>query len=193
MKAWDISEVKSLLAVTQKNDYSFYVLMLIAIFHGLRVSEACNLRKRDFVVIGGQMKLRVGRLKGSLETEQSLHHDADPLLDEDLVIQRYINQLHSDDLFFTMKNGTAMSRFHADREVKKYCALAGIDASRAHMHCAKHSLGMLLRKARRPIEEIAKALGHKNLNSTMVYMNVTDEDADFAREAAFATAAGGDK
>jgi integrase len=209
MKAWTIEEAKSLLTVTQKNDYSFYVFLLICVCHGLRVSEGINLKKRDFIVIGGRMRLRVKRLKGSLETEQKLHHDEDILLDEDIVVRRYIAKIGTDDFLFFPEvkdresqqhrvvrgkkrlvtvNDRDVLRFHADREVKKYCALAGIESVRAHMHCAKHTLGVLLRKAGRPIEEIARALGHKNINNTQVYLNVTDEDADVAREAAFAAA-----
>lgn len=213
MKAWSIDETKALLRVARKNDPQFYVLLLICMCHGLRVSEAVSLRKRDFVVIGGRMKIRVQRLKGSLETEQRLHHDEDELLDEDFVVRRYISKIGTDDFLFPRpktEGGTEysgklkgwarnldqdetqhLSRFQADRKVARYCAMAGIDSTRAHMHCAKHTLGVLMRKAGRPIEEIAQALGHKNINNAKVYMNVTDEEADFARDAAFAAAAGG--
>ena len=99
---------------------------------------------------------------------------------------KFIYNLTTDDLLFHL------NRFQADRLVKKYCALAGIDAARAHMHCCKHTLGVLMRKAGRPIEEIAKALGHANINNTYrAYMGVRDEDADHARAAAFAAAAEG--
>lgn len=194
MKAWTIDEVKQLLTVARKDDPEFYVLLLIAILHGLRVSEVCALRKGNFIVIGSQMKLRVKRLKGSLETTQSLHSDLDPLLDETTVVQRYIFNIKTGDFLFPREGKLIrehIDRFQADRLIKKYCVLAGIESSRAHMHCAKHSLGIMLRKARRPIEEIGKALGHKNLNNTRVYLDVTDEDADTAREAAFATAVSG--
>jgi len=105
-------------------------------------------------------------------------------------VQRYIFNLKAGDFLFPREGehfGEHLDRFQADRLIKKYCVLAGIE-SRAHMRCAKHSLGIMLRKARRPIEEIGKALGHKNLNNTRVYLDVTDEDADTAREAAFAAA-----
>src|SRR5438552_10364358 len=133
MKYWDISEVRNLLTVTRENDHSFYVLLLIAIMHGLRVSEACALRKRDFIVIRGELRLRVQRLKGSLETTQSLHHDSDPLLDEATVVQNYIN---GKDFLFPSNGKEHLDRFQADRLVKKYCALAGIDSAQSHMHCA---------------------------------------------------------
>lgn len=186
-----MDEVKSLLTVVRENDPQFYVFLLLACMHGLRVSEVCALRKRNFVLIAGKMKLRVKRLKGSLETEQTLHHDSDPLLDEATVVQRYIFNIKTGDFLFPCEGKEHLDRFQADRCIKKYCLVAGIDSTRAHMHCAKHTLGKLLRKAGRPIEEIARALGHKNLNSTMVYMSITDEDADRAREKAFEAAARG--
>jgi integrase len=188
--AWALTEVKSLLAVTREKDYSFYVLLLISILHGLRVSEAINLRKQNFVMIRGELRLRVQRLKGSLETTQSLYHDSDSLLNESDVVQRYIFNLRTSDFLFPQKGKEHLDRFSADRRVKTYCALAGIDAARAHAHCAKHTLGASMRHAGRPIEEIAKALGHANINNTYrAYMGVRDEDADRARTATFAFAA----
>jgi integrase len=209
MKAWNLTEMKQLLSVARKDNESFYILLLVSILHGLRVSEAINLRKRNFVLIGGRMKLRVKRLKGSLETDQVLHHDEDDLLDEDFVVRRYISKIGTDDFLFwrdvadretqqyrqvgrtrrlVTVNDRDVLRFNADRLIKGYCKKAGIDETRAHMHAAKHSLGVMLRKAGRPLEEIAQSLGHKNLNNSRVYLGVTDEDADRAREAAFAAA-----
>jgi integrase len=188
MKAWDITEVRVLLRHTQNVDYPFYVLLLLAITHGLRVSEVTSLQKRDFIVVSGTWKLRCQRLKGSLETTQSLHHDADPLMSVDEVVPRFVQRLATDDRLFSW------SRFQVDRLVKKYCHAVGIGTdvrdNRDHIHCAKHTLGVLLAAANRPILEIAKALGHKNINSSAVYCGTTDERADKARDAAFAAAAG---
>lgn len=213
MKAWDITEVKALLTHTRKVNFDFYFLLLLAITHGLRVSEAINLRKCDFIIVAGKWKLRVQRLKGSLETTQLLHHDSDPLLSADEVAPRFLQRLGTGDFLFfpevqdhesqqwrvvkgrrklvTVSTRDVL-RFVVDRLLKKYCHAVGIgvDArdNRDHIHCAKHTLGTMLAAANRPILEIAKALGHKNINSSAVYCGTTDEKADTARDAAFAAA-----
>jgi integrase len=222
MKAWDISEVKAILTHTRTVDFDFYFLLLLAITHGLRVSEVINLRKCDFIIVAGKWKLRVQRLKGSLETTQLLHHDPDPLMSADEVAPRFLPRLGTGDFLFfpevqdresqqlravppkNKKKGLTWAkklvtvndrdvlRFQVDRLVEKYCHAVGIgvDArdNRDHIHCAKHSLGVMLAAANRPILEIAKALGHKNINSSAVYCGTTDEQADKARDAAFAAA-----
>jgi integrase len=215
MKAWDISEVKALLTHTRTVDFDFYFLLLLAITHGLRVSEAINLRKCDFIIVAGKWKLRVQRLKGSLETTQLLHHDPDSLLSADEVAPHFLQRLGTGDFLFFPEVQDCESqqwrvvkgrkklvtvstrdvlRFQVDRLIKTYCHAVGIgvDArdNRDHFHCSKHTLGTLLAAANRPILEIAKALGHKKINSSAVYCGTTDEKADTARDAAFAAATG---
>jgi hypothetical protein len=38
MKAWNLTEMKQLLSVARKDNESFYILLLVSILHGLRVS-----------------------------------------------------------------------------------------------------------------------------------------------------------
>ena len=71
------------------------------------------------------------------------------------------------------------------RFMQKYGRLAGIDEDRLHPHCCKHSLGTLMRKNGADIKTIQLALGHKNINSTAVYMNASEDEVDNARAKAF--------
>ena len=59
-------------------------MLLLTFYHGLRVSELCNLKYKDLDLLHG--RLWIARLKGSLSTEQ-------PLLTEELrALKRYLPQ-----------------------------------------------------------------------------------------------------
>jgi integrase len=183
-KAWTLDELKRLLHAARGYSNRDYVLLLMSVCHGLRVSEAIRLRKRD--ISGGCPKLSVNRLKGSEATSQRLQENADPLLNERVVVTEYTAKLGPNDLLFPDKDGGMLTRWQVYSFVQKYGRLAGIDEDRLHPHCCKHSLGTLMRKNGADIKTIQLALGHKNINSTAVYMNASEDEVDNARAKAFA-------
>lgn len=183
-KAWTLPELKLLLTTAKSHSTRDYVLLLVSVCHGLRVSEAINIRKRD--ISGGCPKLSVNRLKGSEATSQRLQENADPLLNERAVVTEYTAKLGPNDLLFPDKDGGMLTRWQVYSFVQKYGRLAGIDEDRLHPHCCKHSLGTLMRKNGADIKTIQLALGHKNINSTAVYMNASEDEVDNARAKAFA-------
>jgi integrase/recombinase XerD len=181
-KHWSGQEVTTILTLARKENTEAYVFLLLSIFHGLRVSEAVNIRRHDFS--GSPMKLRVKRLKGSEATEQVLEPHPNPVLDERAAVADFIRDLRPTEFLFT-RDGQPLSRWQAYTMVQKFCRLAGIDESRSHPHAAKHSLGCLMYQAGQPIRAIQVALGHKNLNNTAIYTYVSEDEADVARAAAF--------
>jgi integrase len=184
------SELRNLLTATMANDYRAYVMFLIGVMHGLRVTEIINLRRRDFRKDGDTIFLTVQRLKGSEQTTQRLNTSDETLLDEHTVVAAYIARLDPDDLLFTDSDGHLLTRQTVSRLIEKYGRLAQVPQHKRHCHVLKHTAGTLMRQAGCDISVIQSALGHKNINSTAAYLRVSCEEVDVARQRAFAATGG---
>jgi len=183
-------ELRSLLTVSREHDYQAYVLFLITTCHGLRVSEAIALRRRDFTVNRGVIYLTVERLKGSEKTVQRLNGCPESLFDEAAVVADFIENLKPNDLLFPDKDGGMLTRWQVTTMIQKYGSLAGVPEHKRFVHSLKHTAGILMRQAGCRLEEIQTALGHKSLNSTAQYLRVSADESDDARAKAFGAVAG---
>jgi integrase len=183
-------ELKSLLLVARDENFQFYVLVLITVCHGLRVSEAIALRRSNFSVSAGGTFLAVKRLKGSKATNQRLIASPNALLNEQAVVAEYIADLGPSDLLFRDEHGEKFTRFHINYLMRHLGKLADIPEHKHFPHCLKHTAGILMRQSGAKLEEIQEALGHKNINNTRVYLRTTQEEVDAARSNAFAAAVG---
>jgi integrase len=189
--ALNSTELRNLLTVTRERDHRAYVLFLVTVCHGLRVTEAINLRRRDFSFNGSTLYLTVQRLKGSEKTTQRLVTDSDPLFDERTVVAQHIRTLEPNDYLFTTTDGGKMTRWQVTTLIEKYGRAAGVPGHKRFVHALKHTAGTLMRLAGCDLNIIQSALGHKNLNSTAAYLRVSSEEVDVARERAFGTAVRG--
>jgi integrase len=164
-------------------------VFLLTVCHGLRVTEATSLRRKDFTLNGSTFYLTVQRLKGSEKTTQRVLSHADDLFDEHGVITQYLADLRPMDYLFA-DNGQKLSRWQVTTLVKKFGARAGVPQHKQFIHALKHTAGVFMRQAGCRIEEIQVALGHKNVNSSMAYLRISTDEADDARADAFAMASG---
>jgi integrase len=178
-------ELRALLSVTRDHDLRVYVLFLISVCHGLRVSEAIALRKSNFKSYGDVVYITVERLKGSEESTQKLNRSSEILLDEQTVVAKWIENIPSNGLLFTDADGGMLSRHQVTRMMAAYCKLANIPSHKAFPHVFKHTLGVLLRQSGADVAQIKSALGHKDVNSSMAYMRLSTDEVDDIRERAF--------
>jgi integrase len=185
--ALNAQELRALLAETRQQDTTAYVLFLLTVCHGLRVTEAISLRRRNFSTTAGVTYLTVQRLKGSKKTTQRLLTNADSLFDEASVVTMYLSMLKGDRLF-----PEYTSRWCVTRLVEKYGKAAGVPEHKRFVHALKHTTGMTMRLAGAKLEEIQTVLGHERLDSTAQYLRVSTDEADEARDKAFAAVAGGE-
>ncbi|HLW60629.1 MAG TPA: tyrosine-type recombinase/integrase [bacterium] len=87
--ALEKEEVLRLLEAAKRHGPRAHAMVLLAIRHGLRVSEVTGMRVEHVNVKEGW--IRVERLKGSLTTVQTLErHPGQPLLDEVRVLSRWL-------------------------------------------------------------------------------------------------------
>jgi type 1 fimbriae regulatory protein FimB/type 1 fimbriae regulatory protein FimE len=165
MKSLLKSELDALLAVAEKHDRNFALMIRVSFNHGLRVTEAINLSSTN--IVDGH--LVVQREKKSALTTQPL------LADEKAALEALAR---TPGRFFPISRVTAWRRMQA------YGEEAGIPEFKRHSHVLKHTCGKLAFKGGMTIPEIQTWLGHKNGGNTMVYLQATEQEAAQAFAAA---------
>jgi type 1 fimbriae regulatory protein FimB len=178
MKYMTREQVLDLLQAARNASERDYVMILLAYRHGLRASEVCTLTTKNF----SDGFITVKRLKGSLKTAQPLFSSDNPLLDELTAVTAYLASLPKGQkqLFPARQTSTtvaaSISRQAFHSLYKTYGHAAGIPSHLSHPHSAKHSICMEL-VSRIGISELQTFVGHKSLNSTGMYLKVSQQQA----------------
>lgn len=178
--------VKFLLAL-QADDDRYRLMAVMAVRHGLRVSELtgrwavrrvkgrkrkkekyfhCGIMARE--IRNGQITIR--RLKGSLTTTQPLEPHANPLLDEKIALEKLALITPPNQPLFKCERTTVWRHFQAAGKA------AGVKLTAAHIRGMKHTLGTLASE-NTSVKKLQIQMGHKKPDSTMAYYDVTPEQA----------------
>ncbi len=155
------------LVLLQGTRYSRYywrnaAMLMLTFYHGLRVSELCNLRRQDVDLHHG--RIWIARLKGSLSTEQ-------PLLPEELrSLKRYLKQRSDSQLpwLFLTERGDQFTRFSINYLVGITGERAGL-AFHVHPHMLRHGCGYALANRGYDLRLIQDYLGHRDPKHTTRY------------------------
>lgn len=156
-----------------------WCMILMAYWHGLRMSEVCALKLAD--VRGGS--LSVQRRQGSLKTVQPLHRDSrEPLRDEAIALQEWLKQrpnVRSGALFIS-RNGGELNKAQFFKNFRAAASAAGLSAAKRNPGILRYSRAshLVARRADRAL--IAEELGHRSVNSTFKYVKATDRRAERA-------------
>src|SRR5579884_2282724 len=143
----------------------------IAYWRGLRASEIGMLRLSAFNREAGRLQL--DRLKNSLGGDYLLNPD------EVKALKAWIRKRGTNSgALFCSNRGCGISRQQLDKLIRHYGALAGIPEDKRHFHVLKHSIATHLREAGVDVLDIQRWLGHKNINSTLVYTHLSDTKRD---------------
>jgi len=147
-------------------------MILLAYRHGLRASEVCGLKSSDIDLSGRHILCRRG--KGSVTNWQHLPED------ELVALQSWLNGDRGTEHLYAFPNGRGghLSRQHFFRLFRKIASAAGITPDKRHPHVLKHALGTHLANAGVPLQVIQQRLGHRSINSTMVYLAIASEYVD---------------
>jgi integrase/recombinase XerD len=174
MQHLTLDEIKKLVAEMPNERHR--LMVLVGLFHGLRVSELINLTKED--IQDGYVSVQ--RLKGSLKTIQPYVRHPDPILNEAEGLTKLFGTLKRKERLFPMtRDGVA-------KLIQRAGARAGLPRHKLHPHALKHSCAMLTIK-RAGIEHLRQYLGHKSIKSTGAYLRVNDEEASAAIAMSFGT------
>jgi integrase len=158
-------------AITSKRDTAMFRL---AYHRGLRASEIGMLQMGDYRKDAGRLYVR--RLKGSRAGEYRL------TAVEQSSLRAWIRERGpAPGPLFPSRNHRPISRYMLDDLMKRYCAAAGIPRERAHMHALKHSCGTHL-AGELDVQLVQDHLGHADIRSTMVYVQITNRARDAVAE-----------
>jgi integrase/recombinase XerD len=142
---------------------------------GLRASEVGLLRLTDYRAQPGRLHVR--RLKGSNSGEFLLTDI------ENTAIAACIEERGNiPGPLLPSRNRVPISRNRLDQLMKDYCQMAGIPAEKAHCHALKHSCGTHLSEMGKDVAIIRDWLGHRNVQNTMIYLEVTNKARDAAAQ-----------
>ena len=155
-----------------------YAILKVFLNCGLRKAELINLRVKDFARQGENYWLVVHSKGGTID-EQDIMNDRTILS-----IQKYLKMAgHADQpdepLFQTSKKrakkkNRIMNRRSIDYLVKKYIKEAQV-GKKVTAHTLRHTFGTELQALTGDIKTTQKAMRHRSLNSTMIYLH-TDRD-----------------
>ena len=137
-------------------------LLLTMLFrHGLRLSEAIDLRWSDFDLESKQRTLFVRRLKGSKDSVHTLEPDTVRML------KRHQEQSDGNYVFRSERGGPLSPQI-----VQVIVARAGTEAGlsfKAHPHQLRHACGFALAEEGTDTRLIQDYLGHRSIANTVVY------------------------
>ena len=172
-------EVDRLLAATKDNPRTGLrdrCLILLMFRHGLRVTEACDMRL-DQVDLESKI-LQVQRLKGGLSTTQPLRTEEIRLLKGWMAErERWLRQWRKSSgtgaaldrqALFLSARGTALSRKTFWALLRRYGELAKLSLP-PHPHMLRHACGFALADQGADTRLIQDYLGHRNIQHTVRY------------------------
>jgi type 1 fimbriae regulatory protein FimB len=179
MDALSTPELLKVLAAARRHSERNFLMILVAYSHGLRASELVSIVKDDIK----EGRLQVQRLKRSNETNQSLHRDQNPLLNEHQALLAFVENLSPKQKLFPL------TRRQFGRIVARHAAAAGMPKNKRKPHMLKHTMGAEIYEKTKDLRLVRMRLGHKREASSLIYSgHVTEQLADAEVEAIMGSA-----
>jgi integrase/recombinase XerD len=138
-------------------------LFAVIYHYGLRVDEAMMLTLEDVDLRNHRIRIR--RLKNGLGGEKPLWRHTAKLLRAYLRVRR-----DAGPYLFTGREGPLKKR-QVQNLFARYAKAAGI--TRRSVHSLRHSIAVHLLDAGRGIEYVADHLGHRNIQNTRIYAQIS--------------------
>jgi integrase len=159
-------ELAKLMKATRKGRYGRRdaTLILIMARHGLRVTEAIDLRWDQVDFAKGH--LHVKRLKGGLDSVHTIQGD-------ELRALRELNrqQKPQSAFVFTSERGGPMTRSNVAKMIQSAGNRSGL--AHIHPHMLRHTCGHLLADAGRDTRRLQLWLGHSDIKHTAAYSQLS--------------------
>lgn len=136
---------------------------------GLRVSELCELKMNE---VNFQSKLITIIGKGNKQRSVPVSDFSLQYLGNYVHLVRRRNPGRDTKYVFLNREGNPISRQYFFKQVKKYAAMAGIDAE-ISPHTLRHCFATHLLERGAEIRAVQEMLGHTNLATTQIYTEVS--------------------
>jgi site-specific recombinase XerD len=166
------TEVDKLLAALKRNRHGHrdWLIALLIFRHGLRVSEACDLRWDDLDL--PKRTITVRRLKGSTDSTHYLERDE---INGLRLLQR---QQTADGIrsayVFVNERGQPFGRMGIARMIERAGEAAGLSFP-VHVHMLRHATGHALAARGMDTRRLQHYLGHASITNTVRYTAMSPE------------------
>jgi site-specific recombinase XerD len=155
-------------AITDPRDRAMFTLTY---WRGLRAAEIGKLSLASFDAKAGRLKF--ARLKGSRGGNDLLSPTELKALRAWLKVRGA-----KPGPLFPSNRGSGISRFMVFRLFARYAEAANIPVTKRHPHVLKHSIASHLVGKNVEVLKIQRWLGHKSINSTLVYAHLGQSEQD---------------
>ncbi|WP_288925338.1 tyrosine-type recombinase/integrase [Aminobacterium colombiense] len=164
----DKEEASLVAAAAQGGNLRDYAIIVLMLHTGLREMEVCNLRPEDLHIgaKSGHVIVRSG--KRHKQRQAPLNATARATLNKYLASGQ-----NGQFLFPSLKTGDRLSERGVRYMIQKYMKKANVSGLSAHD--LRHRFGYLMAK-KVPLHRLAQIMGHNSLNTTMIYVQATQED-----------------
>jgi len=166
------AEIDKLLAALKRNRHGYrdWLIGLVIYRHGLRVSEACDLRWDDIDL--PRRTIMVRRLKGSTDSVHYLERD------EVNGLKLLHRQQQADGIrgayVFINERGQPFGRMGIGRMIERAGEAAGLPFP-VHVHMLRHSTGYALAARGMDTRRLQHFLGHVSITNTVRYTAMSPE------------------
>lgn len=168
----DPVEFKRMLRMAKKKGKEdLYYIMKIFGYTGIRVSELKyftveNLKlNKQYIQVYNKAKMRQVPIRGDLRRE--------------LLAYAKKKGIEEGTLFPGAKPGKMITEKTIENRIKKLCSeCRGIKIEKAHPHSFRHMFGIqwVSQNGQASLSELAKIMGHSNVNTTAIYTNTTQKE-----------------
>ncbi len=178
----DVFEKRQLKALVEVIDnHKIMMATLLGFFLGLRISEVCKLRKKDFDFENKRVKIIDSKFKKDRYV---------PIICPNLVplIQDYFELVPGEYLMCSkQKSGGALDVKTLRQTFERYLDKAGLripdftdsigrTRHKYKFHTLRHSIATYLIQCGVPVSYVQKFLGHNDITTTQIYTHLTDPD-----------------
>ena len=145
-------------------------MILLAVRHGLRVSELVRLEWQHVVALDQEARasLNIERLKGSIGG----NHPLEP--DEVKALRRLRKDFPDSVYLFPAREGGMLSAAGFRKQLARIAEAAGLGELHVHPHMLRHSAGQML-VDKMPLGMLADYLGHAQIQNTRIYSRANGE------------------
>ena len=166
------AEIEKLLTVLRQNRYGHrdWLIGLMTYCHGLRVSEACDLRWDDIDLT--KRTIIVRRLKGSTDSSHYLERDEHKALGE--LWRANAKMGIKSDYVFLNERGQPFGRMGIGRMIERAGESAKLSFP-VHVHMLRHSTGYALAGRGMDTRRLKHYLGHASITNTVRYTATSPE------------------
>lgn len=173
---YSLSEIKEILNSIDKDSFHGkrdYTILLLFIETGIRSSDLRNLKISD--IQWDKNLITFTQYKTKIQNFLTISDNLKFALIDYLKNER--PKSSSTYLFITPKSSGQYAASSIHQIVSSYFIKGNIDISKRHHgpHALRHSLANNLLSSNAPMHVIQNVLGHKNLNTTQIYLNIDIE------------------